>query len=127
MARWVTVHINEGRYGDKQVIGAATLADLHAPCMTTGDVADRPDITAADYALGWFVDSYRGHQRVHPGGNIDGFSAMVSFLPNDGLGFVVLTNKDVTGLPELLIRTAGCPIRPISRRSWARTPWPPRP
>ena len=118
MARWVTVHINEGKYGDKQVIGAATLADLHAPYMTTGDVADRPDITAADYALGWFVDSYRGHQRVHHGGNIDGFSAMVSLLPNDGLGFVVLTNKDSAGLPELLIRTAADRILGLEAVDW---------
>jgi CubicO group peptidase (beta-lactamase class C family) len=106
MSRWVTVHINGGKYGDKQVIGANTLADLHTPYMTTGGVSTRPDITAPDYALGWMVDNYRGHGRVHHGGNIDGFSAMVSFLPNDGLGFVVLTNKNGTALPELLIRTA---------------------
>ncbi len=106
MSRWVTVHINGGKYGDKQVIGANTLADLHTPYMTTGGVSTRPDITAPDYALGWMVDNYRGHGRVHHGGNIDGFSAMVSLLPNDGLGFVILTNKNGTVLPELLIRTA---------------------
>ena len=106
MSRWVTVHINGGKFGDKQVIGANTLADLHTPYMTTGGVSTRPDITAADYALGWMVDNYRGHGRVHHGGNIDGFSAMVSLLPNDGLGFVVLTNKNGTALAELLIRTA---------------------
>ena len=118
MARWVAVHINGGKLGDKQVIGAATLADLHAPHMTTGDVADRPDITAADYALGWFVDNYRGHGRVHHGGNIDGFSAMVSLWPNDGLGFVVLTNKNGTGLPELLIRTAADRILELEAVDW---------
>jgi CubicO group peptidase (beta-lactamase class C family) len=106
MSRWVTVHINGGKFEGKEVIGANTLADLHTPYMTTGGVSTRPDITAADYALGWMVDNYRGHGRVHHGGNIDGFSAMVSLLPNDGLGFVVLTNKNGTGLTELLIRTA---------------------
>ncbi|HDT13539.1 MAG TPA: serine hydrolase, partial [Candidatus Aminicenantes bacterium] len=118
MARWVMVHINGGKFGDTEVIGAATLADLHTPYMTTGDVSDRPDITAADYALGWFVDSYRGHRRVHHGGNIDGFSAMVAFFPNDGLGFVVLTNKNGSGLPELLVRTGADRILDLEAVDW---------
>jgi CubicO group peptidase (beta-lactamase class C family) len=118
MSRWVMVHINGGKYGDKQVIGADTLADLHTPYMTTGGVSTRIDITAPDYALGWMVDTYRGHQRVHHGGNIDGFSAMVSLLPNDGLGFVVLTNKNGTGLPELLIRTAADRILGLETVDW---------
>lgn len=118
MSRWVTVHINGGKYGDKQVIDANTLADLHTPYMTTGGVSTRPDITAPDYALGWMVDNYRGHGRVHHGGNIDGFSAMVSLLPNDGLGFVVLTNKNGTGLSELLIRTAADRILGLEAVDW---------
>jgi len=118
MSRWVTVHINGGKYGDKQVIGANTLADLHTPYMTTGGVSTRPDITAPDYGLGWMVDNYRGHGRVHHGGNIDGFSAMVSLLPNDGLGFVVLTNKNGTGLSELLIRTAADRILGLEAVDW---------
>ena len=118
MSRWVSVHINGGKLGDTQVIGAATLADLHKPYMTTGNVSTRPDITAPDYALGWMVDGYRGHRRVHHGGNIDGFSALVSFLPNDGLGFVVLTNKNGTGLPELLVRTAADRILGLEAVDW---------
>jgi CubicO group peptidase (beta-lactamase class C family) len=118
MSRWVSVHVNGGKLGDTRVIGAATLADLHKPYMTTGNVSTRPDITAADYALGWFVDNYRGHGRVHHGGNIDGFSAMVSLWPNDGLGFVVLTNKSGTGLPELLIRTAADRILGLEAVDW---------
>jgi len=118
MSRWAMVHINAGKYGDTQVIGANTLADLHTPYMTTGGVSTRPDITAPDYALGWMVDNYRGHGRVHHGGNIDGFSAMVSFLPADGLGFVILTNKNGTGLPELLIRTAADRILGLEAVDW---------
>ena len=118
MSRWVAVHINGGKLGGKEVIGANTLADLHTPYMTTGGVSTRPDITAPDYALGWMVDNYRGHGRVHHGGNIDGFSAMVSFLPNDGLGFVVLTNRNGTGLPELLIRTAADRILGLEAVDW---------
>ncbi|HSG41165.1 MAG TPA: DUF3471 domain-containing protein, partial [Thermoanaerobaculia bacterium] len=56
------------------------------------------------YGLGLFVTTYRGHLLVHHGGNIDGFSALVTLLPKDDLGMVVLTNKNGTGTPERLVR-----------------------
>ena len=104
MAKWLAVHLSGGRAGDRQLIGAATLADIHAPHMVIGEVPERPELSPASYGLGWFVDGYRGHPRVEHGGNIDGFSALVTLLPQDDLGIVVLTNKDATGVPERLVR-----------------------
>ena len=106
MSNWVMVHINWGKFGGKQIINTSTIGDMHLVHMPTGNTYERPEISPADYGMGWFIDNYRGHHRVHHGGNIDGFSAMVSFLPQDGFGFVVLANKNGTGLPELLIRHA---------------------
>jgi hypothetical protein len=51
--------------------------------------------------MGWFSDAYRGHNRLSHGGAIDGFIALVSFLPDDGIGVVALTNAE-TGLPGVL-------------------------
>jgi hypothetical protein len=106
MSNWVRVHINKGKFKGKQLINPSTIADMHLSHMPRGNTYKRPEISPSDYGLGWFIDNYRGHHRVHHGGNIDGFSAMVSFLPQDGFGFVVLANKNGTGLPELLIRQA---------------------
>jgi hypothetical protein len=86
--------------------------------MVTGGAAESADITAPDYAMGWMTDVYRGHRRVHHGGNIDGFSAMVAFLPDDGLGFVILTNKDGSAYPEMILRTATDRILGHETRDW---------
>lgn len=104
MARWVKLHLAGGKVEGRQVIGAATLADLHTPRMTLGASPERPELLPVGYALGWAVDVYRGHTRVHHGGNIDGFSALVTLLPQDDLGMVILTNKNGTGLPERIVR-----------------------
>jgi len=64
------------------------------------------------------VDSYRGRGRIHHGGNIDGFSAMVSMLPQERVGFVFLANKNATGLPELLIRHATDLILGLEAKDW---------
>jgi CubicO group peptidase (beta-lactamase class C family) len=109
MSKWVQVHLSGGKAsggkaGDRQLIGPATLIDIHSPHMVLTETPERPELSQTSYGLAWFIDTYRGHQRVSHGGNIDGFSALVTLLPNDDLGMVILTNKDGNGVPELLVR-----------------------
>jgi len=106
MSHWLLVHLNQGKYEGKQIINPQTLQDMHLAHMTTGETPATAEITPSDYGLGWSVDTYRGHRRVSHGGNIDGFSALVCLLPDDGIGIVALTNKNGSPLPELLARHA---------------------
>jgi CubicO group peptidase (beta-lactamase class C family) len=118
MAKWVVVHLNDGKLGGAQILNPQTVEDMHVAHMTLGVAGATPEIQAQAYGLGWFTDVYRGHRRVHHGGNIDGFSAMVSFFPADGLGFVVLSNMNGTALPELLVRTAADRILGFEAKDW---------
>jgi len=118
MSRWLLVHLNKGMIDGRQIINAQTLEDMHLAHMPTGGTPAIPEVTPSDYGMGWFVDTYQGHSRIHHGGNIDGFSAMVSMLPRDGLGFVVLANKNGTSLPELLIRHAADLILELEPKDW---------
>jgi CubicO group peptidase (beta-lactamase class C family) len=106
MARWLLLHLGSGKFGETSLIQPATLADMHSPQMPTGDSVERPEISQASYGLGWFVDTYRGHKRLHHGGGIDGFITMVTLLPQDGIGVVAFINRDGVNLPELLVRHA---------------------
>lgn len=106
MANWLIVHTNRGIFENDQIISGAILNDMHAVHMAIGQPSHNPHYTSPDYGLGWFVDTYRGERRVHHGGNIDGFSAQVSFLPGKNIGIVAIANKNATQLPELLSRTA---------------------
>jgi hypothetical protein len=91
---------------------------MHLAHMPTGGTPVIPEVTPADYGLGWFVDTYKGHRRVHHGGNIDGFSALVSMLPQEGVGLVVLVNKNGSALPELLIRHASDLVLELEDKDW---------
>jgi hypothetical protein len=53
------------------------------------------------YGMGWMMSAYRGHRLLQHGGNIDGFSAMVTLMPDDGIGMVILTNMDGTQFPTV--------------------------
>jgi CubicO group peptidase (beta-lactamase class C family) len=106
MARWLVVQTHKGKIDGRQILSAAVLADIHTPHMTMGVPQERKEIAAAGYALGWMVDDYRGHRRVHHGGGIDGFTAQTVLFPEDGLGLCILSNMGGTALPEMVSRHA---------------------
>ncbi len=118
MARWVTAHLNGGKYGDQQIASAATVNEMHLPQMATGAPGDHPEISSMDYGLGWMIDTYRGHQRVQHGGNIDGFSANVVLFPKDKLGIVVLTNLNGSALRDLITREMADRVFKLSNVPW---------
>lgn len=120
MSHWLISHLNQGKFEGNQLINPQTLEDMHLAYMPTGGTPAIPEITPADYGLGWMIDTYRGHRRIHHGGGIDGFTALVSMLPQDGVGFVVLANKSGAALPTLLVRHAADLILGLETKNWIK-------
>ncbi len=102
MSKWVLLHSNNGKFGDKQVISENQIAQLHAPQMIIPESSRYTEMPYSSYALGWFVTPYRGQPMLHHGGNIDGFSSLTSLLPQQNLGIVVLSNMGGTPIPSIL-------------------------
>jgi CubicO group peptidase (beta-lactamase class C family) len=104
MTKWVLFHLNQGKVGEHELIASNMLQQLYTPHIPVPDdpILATPEITLNCYGLGWFISSYRGHKVIHHGGNIDGFSALVSFMPQENIGLVILTNLGNTLLPSYL-------------------------
>lgn len=49
------------------------------------------------YAWGWYLGPYMGHTMLHHFGSFAGFHAHLSFMPDAGIGLVVLNNEDFLG------------------------------
>jgi len=93
MTKWLMLHLNKGKVNGKQIISEKTLSELHSPQIPCQLVPwNFDEIQFSSYGLGWFVESYRGRKHVNHGGNIDGFSAYISFLPQENLGIIILSN-----------------------------------
>lgn len=118
MARWVLFQLGDGTApgegseagGGRRIVAETTLQELHTPQTVASlplagliDPAMSPYIL---YGLGWFIQPYRGHHLVHHGGNIDGFSAMVAFLPREEVGVAVLSNLNGSPLPLAIALSA---------------------
>ena len=98
MLKWVRFQLDMGMAGGKQLISRDCMTETHTPqisrpyedCIT--DI-DSGAVTDPGYALGWETDIYRGIKHIHHAGNIDGFSSLVSLVPDLDLGFVLLVNR----------------------------------
>jgi CubicO group peptidase (beta-lactamase class C family) len=102
MTQYLLMYLNHGRHGDKQVVSSSDIAQMVSPQMIIPTTGIDPELGFDHYGMGLFVTTYRGHAFVHHGGNLDGFSLLLSFLPGDNAGAVVLTNMDSTSLREVL-------------------------
>jgi CubicO group peptidase (beta-lactamase class C family) len=104
MAKWVLFHLNKGKVSEHELITTDMLQQMYQPHIPIPDepLLSTPETTLNCYGLGWFISAYRGYKIIHHGGNIDGFSALVSFIPQENVGLVILTNSGNTLLPTYL-------------------------
>jgi CubicO group peptidase (beta-lactamase class C family) len=58
--------------------------------------------SSLQYGLGWFVTDFGGYTVITHGGNALGYTSEMAFLPDAGIGVVVLTNQGYSAFPQLL-------------------------
>lgn len=119
MSNWIRLQLRRGAFEGTPLVEPASLAELHTPQMIVSELPEDPMIGIGAAAHGWFVDSYRGHLRVHHGGRIDGYAAFVALFPNDDLGVVCYANATPTPLPELAVRRIADLALDLEPRDWS--------
>lgn len=96
MARWLSVHLNKGQWGNTTLVSRHNLGEMHKPHFFIDDPRSRErfGFDFYSYGLGWFMYTYKGQMLLEHGGNLDGFSSLVSFMPRHNVGIVVLSNGE---------------------------------
>jgi CubicO group peptidase (beta-lactamase class C family) len=105
MSHYLAFQLGDGKYGDKRIVSESNLREMHSPQTAIPDpppAFSLPGLGHFSYGLAWVVTSYRGHNLVWHNGGIDGFYALLSMLPDDHIGVVVLTNLPHGQTPEVL-------------------------
>ena len=102
MSNYIIFQLNQGKWKGKQLLSQNNASEMQKRQMVLDSFLPFPEFGNPSYGLGFFISSYRGHRIVEHGGNIDGFSAAMSMLPNDDIGVVVLANLDGTSIREVI-------------------------
>ncbi len=100
MARWLIVQLDSGRVAPgRRLFSPRTTKELWT-LVTPMPINDPPPELPAlrtdfrGYALGFGVQSYRGHKLVSHAGGLPGYLSKVAMLPDLKLGVAVLTNQE---------------------------------
>jgi hypothetical protein len=76
----------------RSLIQAQTLKEIHSPQMIIR-ASDAPELSGnAAYAMGWFVDQYRGYPRLSHGGYLHHVNSHVTLFPEEDIGIVSFSN-----------------------------------
>lgn len=96
MGQWLRLLVGHGVVAGDTILSPGGWRELTTPAVRTG---------GGQYALGWFIESWHGLQLYsHPGG-VAGYGTRCEFLPQQRLGWVVLTNVDDQVLPKAIRET----------------------
>lgn len=97
MAQWVRLMLGNGVFNGRRLVSEKGFNELVTRQINIGG--------NVDYGFGWFLRQWNGHKVVEHGGNIDGFNAQVALMPDQKLGFVLLTNVTASALGSFAMST----------------------
>jgi CubicO group peptidase (beta-lactamase class C family) len=120
MTQYLLMYLNQGMHEGKQIISTGDIRQMTSPQMIIRGADLDPEIGYNNYGMGLFATSYRGHKFVHHGGNLDGFSLLISFLPDDHVGSVILLNMDGSSLREVLARNINDRLLGLDQIDWSK-------
>lgn len=122
MIKWVQFNLAKGQWNGKTIVSKDIINECHTPqmiCNSQASVRKKlEEVSFCSYGLGWTIESYKGHEVIHHGGGIDGFIAMVSFIPKVNAGFVILTNGDINKTASIIQNTLYDILLDCDRTDW---------
>ncbi len=120
MTQYLLMYLNHGKHDNQQIISQADIRQMSTPQMIIRSSDVDPEIGYAHYGMGLFVTTYRGHKYVNHGGNLDGFSLLISFLPDDNIGSVILLNMEGSNLREVLAYNIADRMLGLDQVDWSK-------
>lgn len=118
LTRWVQMHLNGGVSDKQALISPATLQEMHSPQVIITGVPESKESLMYAAGIGWNIASYKGHYLVSHDGGVDGFTSIVGFLPQQGVGVIILCNKNLTSCPRYLSLEVIDRVLELPRAAW---------
>ena len=121
LTQWLKVHVNEGRVGDFQLVSPDNLKQMHLPQMIIPGGGINEALmgnTISAYGMGWFIEPYRGYTLISHGGDVEGHSLVIGFVPQDKIGIIALTNIAQMPLRDVLLYESVDRALELPDRDW---------
>ena len=104
MLSYLAFHMKHGRHAGVRLLSETQARAMQTPRAALDQAPAHVALGTAAYGMGFFISTYRGEKIIWHGGGIDGFVALLAFLPDAGIGVVALSNLDRNPAPTILTR-----------------------
>ncbi|MBK6346329.1 MAG: serine hydrolase [Bacteroidales bacterium] len=98
MIKWIQFQLKKGQWDGRELVSDKSLRELWSPQtiqrVSTFSEKLWPSTHFKSYGMGWGLMDYHGKKVISHSGGYDGMISFSGFVPEAGLGFVILTNKN---------------------------------
>ena len=106
LSKWVRTQLGKGTFAGKQIFSEAQAWQMHQPYLaqqiSAAAARSNPTRHFSGVAMGWFVYDYHGRKIVNHSGGLDGMLSYTVLIPEENVGFVVLTNSESPGFAIMM-------------------------
>ena len=107
MAQWLRLQLGGGVYNGRRLLSDTVIRDLRTPHTPSSLRRIYGDLFRGEghfytYALGWYIQDYRGSLMIEHQGALNGARAEVALFPDEDLGVFVFGNLRVGDQPDYI-------------------------
>ncbi len=106
LSNWIRLQLNNGKFEGNQILSEDQIRIMRSPqIMKSVSKWSEQTWTSkhfSAYGLGWDLFDYHGRKIINHGGGADGMISKTVLVPEENLGFVILTNS-INYLPTALM------------------------
>ncbi len=103
MLKWIELWLDKGVYNGDTIFSKNSYNITTSPhtSLNWKSEGKKGGTHFYEYGLGWFMNDYDGLKIIQHGGGLPGFHSKVVLIPEENVGFVILSNQ-LSGLVEAL-------------------------
>jgi CubicO group peptidase (beta-lactamase class C family) len=106
LSKWVRTQLGKGSFEGKQIFSEAQAWQMHQPYLaqqiSAAAARSNPTRHFTGVAMGWFVYDYHGRKIINHSGGLDGMLSYTVLIPEENVGFVVLSNNESPGFAIMM-------------------------
>jgi CubicO group peptidase (beta-lactamase class C family) len=106
LSKWLRTQLARGKFEGKQIFSEQQAWGLHQPYLaqqvSEQSSKSNPTRHFSGVASGWFVYDYHGRKIINHSGGLDGMLSYTVLVPEENVGFVVLTNSESPGFAVMM-------------------------
>jgi CubicO group peptidase (beta-lactamase class C family) len=98
LSKWLRLQLGRGKFEGRQIFSEAQSWQMWQPYfaqqISEASTRTNPTRHFTGVAMGWFVYDYHGRKIINHSGGLDGMLSYTVLIPEENVGFVVLTNSE---------------------------------